>query len=391
VRHRPWGVALPPPRQSRPGCVHEPGMRLRNLCAHLCTGHGAAPTTAVAGAAIWHPIDVPFEQAAAVGTVGGRANPLARLSRGEVPAVVLRQALPPADCQGLVSRFAERGLLPSGFAPFVQQDVSRELAVAADEHGPALSKWVGVGGMDDMSAASAERMDIGCALGNLGGDPGAFFADAERWQTVYKTLFVGLPTQPIELMYSALAALAGGRKHVRTAHEARGTYCPAIYRSHMPNYGYAPHIDSVRSREKRTEYAVYRFDTQLGGILLVQAPKRVALAGEGRTPGYTPPSSDYHDTIMYQAPCTRPDVASFLEAQEQNMIGGGMLSTDAFRAFAKQVGLPAAPIDLVPGDMYFFKSDSLHEVPGFSGSLARIVQATFIGYSEGDDEIMVWS
>ena len=44
-----------------------------------------------------------------------------------------------------------------------------------------------------------------------------------------------------------------------------------------------------------------------------------------------------------------------------------------------------------PVYMYFFKSDSLHEVPGFAGSLARIVQATFIGYSEEDPEIMVWS
>jgi hypothetical protein len=35
--------------------------------------------------------------------------------------------------------------------------------------------------------------------------------------------------------------------------------------------------------------------------------------------------------------------------------------------------------------------DSLHEVPGFAGDKARVVQATFIGYSEEDDEIMVWS
>ena len=39
----------------------------------------------------------------------------------------------------------------------------------------------------------------------------------------------------------------------------------------------------------------------------------------------------------------------------------------------------------------FFKSDAMHEVPGFTGDLARVVQATFIGYSEDDGEILVWS
>ena len=37
------------------------------------------------------------------------------------------------------------------------------------------------------------------------------------------------------------------------------------------------------------------------------------------------------------------------------------------------------------------KSDAMHEVPGFTGDLARVVQATFIGYSEDDGEILVWS
>ena len=76
---------------------------------------------------------------------------------------------------------------------------------------------VGVGGADDLSALSAERMDIGAALGNLGGDPAAFFQSSAEWQGLYKTLFLGLPTQPVDLMYGALASLSGGRKQVCTA------------------------------------------------------------------------------------------------------------------------------------------------------------------------------
>ena len=64
---------------------------------------------------------------------------------------------------------------------------------------------------EDPSAALAERLDIGTALGNLGGDPPAFFADAAKWGDHYSTLFEGLPTQPIELMYGALGALSGGK------------------------------------------------------------------------------------------------------------------------------------------------------------------------------------
>ena len=81
---------------------------------------------------------------------------------------------------------------------------------------------------------------------------------------------------------------------------------------------------------------------------------------------------------MYDAPCTREDVVDLL-ASDDNNIPGGMLKTSAFRDFAADAQLRSCPVDLEVGDMYFFKSDSLHEVPGFTGDLARVVQATFIG------------
>ena len=81
---------------------------------------------------------------------------------------------------------------------------------------------------------------------------------------------------------------------------------------------------------------------------------------------------------MYDAPCTREDVVDLL-ASDDNNIPGGMLKTSAFRDFAADAQLRSCPVDLEVGDMYFFKSDSLHEVPGFTGELARVVQATFIG------------
>ena len=109
-------------------------------------------------------------------------------------------------------------------------------------------------------------MDIGAALGNLGGDPAAFFQSSAEWQGLYKTLFLGLPTQPVDLMYGALASLSGGRKQVCTAYEQPGqgpptaegapgntgqrTYCPCIYRSHMP--GYVSHCSLLVCRRPST-------------------------------------------------------------------------------------------------------------------------------------------
>ena len=51
----------------------------------------------------------------------------------------------------------------------------------------------------------------------------------------------------------------------------------------------------------------------------------------------------------------------------------------------------SSPLPLpLPRCRYFFKADSVHEVPGFVGHLCRINMACFIGYSQHDDEIMVW-
>jgi len=46
---------------------------------------------------------------------------------------------------------------------------------------------------------------------------------------------------------------------------------------------------------------------------------------------------------------------------------------------------------LQPGDLYFFNTRSIHEVPGVAGELPRVVLATFIGYSPDRAEIFVWS
>ena len=333
-----------------------------------------APCTGLAQRNEWKALDVPYAEAAALGRRAGAANPLLRLSRGDIPAVILRRAMPQRQCGALIRRFAERGLLPESFIPFISSDSmsAREIGdVFAQQRSDVRNgyRWVGLEETgQDPNAAAAERLDIGTALGNLGDDQPAFFEDAAQSRGLYETLFDSLPVNPIELMYRALTQLSGGHKTVLTAVESDGReYCPCIFRSHMPDYGYAPHVDSVRYREKRMDYEVFRFSTQLAGILLVQAPVRSPLLGEGRTPGYTPPSDRYHDTIMYNAPCTRTDVAKLL-ADPRNTIPGRMLKTSVFRDFATQNQLPSCPIDLEVGDMYFFKSCATDRLTALSTS-----------------------
>ena len=340
----------------------------------------------------WAAIDIPFSQAGTAGAQHGDANPLVQLSRSDVPALILRRALKPAACRALIQRFADKGLLPADFSPYVKQELA-----PAPARSSSGAKWVSF--TDGQEHILRERLDVGTALGNLGTDPERFFADAAETHALYATLFDGLGYNPIDLMYGALADLSGRTKQVVTAYEQtaagkqegdRLQYGPAIFRSHLPEFGYSPHIDSVRHREKRNGYEISRFATQFGGILLLQAPERIALSGEAKTPGYTPLSDSYHDTIMYKAPCTEPAVRKFIEAAPDGQVAG-LLDTMAFRQFVEQNTIASFPVDLNTGDIYFFKSDSIHEVPGFGGRLARMTMATFIGYSEEDGQIMVWS
>jgi len=59
--------------------------------------------------------------------------------------------------------------------------------------------------------------------------------------------------------------------------------------------------------------------------------------------------------------------------------------------FAREKHIPNVRVDLEAGDVYFFNTGLIHEVPGVAGDLPRVVLATFIGYSERAAEIMVWS
>ena len=163
-------------------------------------------------------------------------DPLRALAATEMPAIILRQAFDPAQCQGLIDRFINWNLIRDPKAN---------------------------------SADQRNRIDIGTSLGNRGHDQADFLRHAVYTHKLFEHLFDDFDN-PVNVLYDSLSALALD-KEVKTAYEPDGRrYGPAIFRTHYTSHRYPPHIDSVRLHEKCTNYAVYRFEHQFAGILCLQ-------------------------------------------------------------------------------------------------------------------------
>ncbi|MDA0839176.1 MAG: hypothetical protein O3B01_13715 [Planctomycetota bacterium] len=292
----------------------------------------------------WLPLEASLNE-----ILAANPDPMRSLVEGEVPAIVIRGAFPAESCRALVARIYERNLVPGLPKP----------GDTIPDH------------------PEFERVDVGTSLGNLGRDPDLFFTDAKKTHDLFDTLFEGMQN-PVELLYERLTALSPGKKAV-TAREPDGRlYGPAIIRCHLPHFGYPPHIDSVRKREKRTNFEVHRFEHQLGGVILLQSPERAG--------GYT-------DSIQYR--CEWKD--EFYQHMRENYVGkkgnnpSSVLDRTVFEEYATAHDIERNRLELREGDLYFFNSEYIHEAPGFTGHQPRIVLATFFGFSPDDPEIYVWA
>ena len=256
-------------------------------------------------------------------------DPIHALSQAEMPAIILRNAYSPTQCQGLIERFTNMGLM-------------------RDE-------------ADINSADKRTRIDIGTSLGNRGSDKEKFLAHAKATEHLFSFLFDEFEN-PVHLIYESLDALSPG-KAVKVARETDGSrYGPAIFRVHYETHSYKPHIDHVKYREQRTDYAVYRFEHQFAGVLCVQNADE---NGKGT-------QAILHRCLWSEE--IQPHIAE-----------------ETFDQYAADNGIENYQVDLQQGDLYFFNTRCIHEVPPVQGTRARIVLAVFIGYSPDDDEVFVWS
>ena len=256
-------------------------------------------------------------------------DPLQALAKAEVPAILLRQVYRRRHCDGLIERFIERDLMPHPDNP------------------PADGE--------------RRRIDVGSSLGNRGSDQEQFFRHATSTRSLFQHLFDGFDS-PVDTVYDCLSQLAAGRQ-VKTAREPDGRlYGPAIFRIHYGGHAYRPHIDHVTLREQRFDYAVSRFEHQFAGVLCL----RNSSQGDGNTPA-----------ILHRCLWT--------EEIEPHLTAG------TFPQYATSHNVSHCDVTLEPGDLYFFNTRLIHEVPAVQGRDPRVVLAVFIGFSSGEDEIFVWA
>ena len=254
-------------------------------------------------------------------------KPLNALVSGEVPAIVLRQAFNPDHCVGLVERLYERGL---AYDPRQTEDSKRPVYV-----GPAFVRY--------------------------NADPEKFFGYAADTHELFKTLFNGYD-DPVKTFYEVLSYLAPD-KRVMTAREPDGRlYGPAVFRVYYADIGHGPHFDSVAKRQKLFNYEVSRFQHQLAGVMCFQNSEKEGESGE---------------PFLYNCPWT-PAIQEYI-------------TEGTFSQYVVEQGIPRIQIQLEPGDLYFFFSENIHEVPPVIGEKPRIVLAAFFGMSPDDEEIFVWS
>lgn len=230
-----------------------------------------------------------------------------------------------------------------------------------DQARALLARCVERGLMPPQTPEGRTRVDIGTSLGNQGADKEAFLRHAAETRALFADLFAGLD-DPVQAMYGALTALAPD-KEVKTAREPDGRlYGPAIFRIHYTQHAYRPHIDHVVLREKRFDYAVSRFRHQFAGVLCLQ----------NADDGGAAPQALLHRCLW--TPAIEPH-----------------LENATFGDYAAERGIERCRVDLEPGDLYFFNTRCLHEVPAVPGQRARAVLAVFFAYSPADREIYVWS
>ena len=254
-------------------------------------------------------------------------EPLAALAAGSLPAFVLREAYSKTDCEALMARFETRGY-------FRRETVGVESQLSGGSY-----------------------LDLGTSLGRMGADREAFFAHAERTHELFPKLFEGL-ADPVETIYRNLTILAGG-KRVRTAISTDGRpYGPGIFRIYQNQEGHRPHYDSVRRRGK-SAYEVARFKHQFAGVLCV---KKGSVGGE---------------SILYRAKG---------EGEVEDVVERG-----EFEHYVRGHDVPSARVELDAGDLYFFYTENVHEVPRVDRDSTRVVLAVFIATSPEDEEIYVWS
>ena len=215
--------------------------------------------------------------------------------------------------------------------------------------------WFHLGDGDlAMHVARSHRLHTGDSLSRITADICSRFG--------IETRILPASDDPVRTMYDLLAALAPD-KQVKTAYEPDDSiYGPAIFRIYHSETGHGPHFDSVRKRTRALDYQITRFEYQFAAVLCLQNARADEPGGE---------------PFLYNCSWS-PEVQEYLD-------------NNTFDAYTAAHHIDRIQVQLEPGDLYFFFTENIHEVPLVQGEIQRGVLAIFFAMSADDDEIFVWA
>ena len=278
-------------------------------------------------------------------------DPLQALADARIPGVVLRGAYNTDHCSGLIRRFIERGMMRNPENPDPDLEANYQFA-----GGPGSNSRIDIGTSIVNRTRGGQRISDNDAENRED-----FLQHSAATHELFSHLFDGFDN-PVDALYDSLSSLSVG-KEVKVAREPDGRlYGPAVFRIHYTGQGYAPHINHVSIVDKLFNFDITRFRHQFAGLICIQNA-----TDDDRCP----------HAIIDQCVWSP-------EVQEH-------LSNATYFQYMAENRIPRYQIEVNPGDFYLFNSGCIHQVVPVEGKTPRTVLATFIGYSEDDDEIFVWA
>lgn len=320
---------------------------------HPSAGNAPVPVSRRTTADPW----VPLEGRSISELFALNPDPLGALSRGEVPAVIIRGALQAEDRRFVMHRLMD----------------------------PSTTKrlWTWSNSYADMGANLAWHLDKGKA-------PVKYTKTVAKYDKIYKQYDL---ERPFQILHRTLRSLGAGRTVATGVDLATNmSFGRGIFRQLMNRHTFPLHLDSLRAhrvgaracegsgqqanakrhlqqaRRNAAYEDIYRFEQQLAALVLLQ---------RSEMPGAELSAYDLHlDELM--GDCTIATSPS-----GHNVV----ISHD--NASALQARLRFCPLSINEGDLYLINVNRLHVVHPVVGSKSRVVLGSFVGYSSS--ELKVWS
>jgi diketogulonate reductase-like aldo/keto reductase len=206
----------------------------------------------------------------------------------------------------------------------------------------------------------------------------------------------GQACEPHQILLASLQSLSGGRLNVTAAHEGPGEeYIPGIFRTMGDGFHYPMHFDSIHSHA----WPYMRFS-------ICDTEEKVDTSTEMHSVGIhrvSPLRRNAFSTSVILTLQEPSRAANPVDLEVYRTRWPALLLNCSIHAQTYGVGgrlsgeIPrwlredAVNITGRPGDLYIFNSEFIHYTPKIRGNHERVVLGAMMGYSSGNGEAEVWS